>query len=279
MNKRLLSFSLISTLAFFVFMSTSYSNRNFAPAGRTNAPGENNCASSGCHSTFGLQENLQSRITITVDNVDMDENFTYTPGTTYDMKFLINMAKARNGFSLTILNENGDFVGDISTSSNDATVSTLNGKKYIGHTNSSGVTFWDFQWTAPADSQVLTVYSIANLADNNMSPNGDSILSKTFSFTSIPDTTQTGIFNAALTENVQIINTGNQNGANFNITVDEVKYFTCEVFDLSGRQVALEEYLLHTGKQNISIPMDTEKGLYFLKLSSKGRSSTYKFMN
>ena len=279
MNKRLLSFSIISALALFVFTSISYSNKNFAPTGRTNAPGESSCAASGCHNSFSLQENLASRITITVDGVDMDNSFKYIPGTTYDMKFLINDAKARNGFSLTILNASGQFVGDLVTSSTDAQVNTSFGKKYVGHTNSSGVTFWNFQWIAPVDSQVLSLYSVANLTNNNNATSGDSILTKSFEFTALRDSVQSGILNTSLTEKVEMINTGNQHGAVFNITVDEVKYFTCEVFDLNGKLVANEEYLLHSGKQNLSVPFTGDKGIYFLKLSSKGKSSTFKFMN
>jgi hypothetical protein len=280
MNKRILAFTIITSLALFVFTSISYSNRNFAPVGNTNAPGENTCAKSGCHSSFPVQGNLSSRITITVDGVEMDENFEYTKGTTYNMNFLINNAKARNGFSLTMLNTNGELIGTLATNSNDAQLSNgAAGKKYVGHTNSLGVSTWDFQWTAPLDSQLVTIYSIANLTNNNNATTGDSILTKSFSFTAMADSVSTAIVSRSLTEQVQIINSMNNNGVAFNIDVNEVKYFSCEIIDLNGALVFNKEYLLHSGKQHIAIPVLGDKGLYFLRISSGSNASTYKFIN
>lgn len=284
MNKRLLAFTIIVPAALFVFTSISYSNRNFAPVGNTNAPGENTCARSGCHSSFPLQENIPNRISITADGQEMDANFEYTKGKTYDMQLVINMAKARNGFSLTMLNPNGDLVGAFATNSNDAQVANgAAGKKYVGHTNSLGVSSWDFQWTAPSDSQVITVYSIANLSNNNNATSGDSIVTKSFTFTAMVDTssdsTATGITSRALAAQVQVINALNQEGVAFNIIVDEVNYFNCEIIDLNGATVFTKQYLLHTGEHHIAIPLLESKGLYFLRISSKDKASTFKFVN
>ena len=280
MNKRLLAFTAITSLALFVFTSISYSNKNFAPVGNTNAPGENTCAKSGCHSSFSVQSNMPARITITADGVDMDANFQYTKGATYNMKFLINNAKARNGFSLTMLNPNGELVGTLATNSNDAQISNgAAGKKYVGHINSLGVSFWDFEWTAPTDSQVVTLYSIANLTNNNNATSGDSILTKSFTFTAKADTTATAIISRELTENIQVINAIENGGVAFNIDVNEVKYFNCEILDLNGSIVFNKKYLLHTGQHHISIPVLNNKGLYFLRISSGSNSSTYKFIN
>jgi hypothetical protein len=284
MNKRLLASTVITSLALFLFTSISYSNKNFAPVGNTNAPGENTCAKSGCHATFPVQGNMPARITITADGIEIDANFKYAKGTTYNMNFLINNAKARNGFSLTMLNSNGELVGTLATSSNDAQISNgVAGKKYVGHTNSLGVSSWDFQWTAPLDSQVVTVYSIANLANNNNATSGDSILTKSFSFTALADTTAdttgTAILSRTLTENIQVINAIENGGVAFNIDVNEVKYFNCEIMDLNGAIVFRKEYLLHTGQHHIAIPVLNNKGLYFLRISSGANSSTYKFIN
>ena len=280
MNKRLLAFTVVFTLALFIFTSVSYSNKNFAPVAHTNAPGENSCAKSGCHSTFGLQQNLQDRITINIDQTEMDANFEYSPGTTYSLQFIINQAKTRNGFSLTMLDENGQMAGTLINTSNDAQVSNgPNGKTYVGHTNSLGLSSWEFQWTAPTDSQVITFYSIANLANINDNTNGDSIITKSFSFTAMADTSSTTLLSRNLSESVKVINNLDAEGVSFYIDVNEVKYFNCEIIDLNGAVVFNKEYLLHTGNHLVQIPILDHKGLYFLRLSSDGASSTYKFVN
>ena len=280
MNKRLFAVLLVSAISFGVFRSISYSNRNFAPVAHANGPGENTCAKSGCHSTFPLQENLEDRLSITIDNVEMDANFGYTPGQTYSVVFAIQNAKMRNGFSFTLLNTMGELAGALSTSSNDAQVTNgPNGKKYVGHTNSSGVSSWDFQWTAPSDSQVLTVYSIANLTNNDMDEIGDSVLTKTFSFTAMPDTSMTSIRSRDLEEEIQVISPLSENGVVFNIDINEVKSFNFTIYNAMGELIAERVHLLHTGKQQIKIPFESSKGIYFLQTSSGDKVSIHKFMN
>lgn len=282
MNKRLLAIILVSAISFGVFRSISYSNKNFAPVAHTNGPGENTCARSGCHSSFALQENMPARLSITVNGNEMDSNFEYTKGETYNMQFTIQNAKARNGFSLTILDPNGSLAGDLSTSSTDAQVSNgPGGKKYVGHTNSLGLSSWDFDWTAPTDSLELTVFSIANLTNNNNNTSGDSVLTKTFSFTAKADTTNdtTSIRSRELTENIQVISDLSENGVVFNIEVDNAKPFTFNIYNALGQIIESKEYFLHSGKQQIKIPFTSEKGIYFLQSASQGKVSVERFLN
>ena len=283
MNKRLLAVLIVSALSFGVFRSISYSNRNFAPVAHTNAPGENSCARSGCHSTFGLIQTLPDRIQIDADGSNMDANFLYTPGETYSMTFTIANATARNGFSLTILDQAGQMAGTLSTSSNDAQVSNgPGGKRYVGHTNSLGVSSWDFEWTAPNDSMELTVFSIANLSNNNLSTNGDSVLSKSFTFTADAapqDTTGTGIINRTLTDDIRVITPLSNNGVVFNIDVKNARSFEFYIYNAMGQMIAQQDYFLHSGKQQISIPFDGAKGIFFLQTVSEGKTNSQRFIN
>ncbi len=284
MYKRLLAVVLVSTISLGVFRSISYSNRNFAPVANTNAPGENSCARSGCHSTFGLLENLEERLSVLVDGANMDANFEYSPGSTYNMQLSIQNPKARNGFSLTVLNQAGEMAGNLSTSSNDAQVNNgPAGKKYVGHTNSLGVSSWDFEWTAPSDSQVLTVFSIANLSNNNGFTDGDSVLTKTFTFTAMVDTTSdttaTGIRSYVLSNSIQVISPLSVNGVVFNIDVLNANYFDFEIYNSIGQLMEKENFFLHGGKQQLSIPFVGEKGIYFLRVISEGKESIHRFVN
>ena len=276
MNKRLLAVLIASAFTFGIFRSISYSNGNYAPVAHTNAPGENSCASSGCHSSFSLVETLADRLQITANGSAMDANFLYTPGETYTMTFTIANAKARNGFSLTILDEAGQMAGTLSTSSGDAQV--LNGpagKRYVGHTNSSGVSSWDFEWTAPSVSLELTVFSIANLSNNNGETDGDSILTKSFSFNS----PGTNIFERVLAEDIQIISPLSNESVVFNIDVENARSFDFYVYDAMGQLIANQDYFLHSGKQQLNIPFEGAKGIYFLQAVSQGKTKTQRFIN
>jgi hypothetical protein len=290
MNKRLLSFTIIAIFAFFIFRGVSYSNKNFAPVGNTNAPNETSCARSGCHSSFSLQQNMMDRISITANGVEVDANFTYTANTTYNMRYEILQPKSRNGFSLTVLNASNQFVGTLAApGAPNAQLSNGSGanssRKYVGHTNTSAVSVWDFTWTAPSDSQVISFYATSNLSNNNDNTNGDSILAiiRTFTMESssdtIVDTTGTAIFSRNLIEELTIINnpTEKQN-LQFSLEVVDVKSFSFELYDLNGKQMIKDERVLHTGKQIISIPVEVSNGLYILKVSSQGRSASYKVL-
>lgn len=284
MNKRLLAVLIVSAFTFGVFRSISYSNRNFAPVAHTNAPGENSCARSGCHSSFSLVETLADRLQITANGSALDASFLYTPGETYTMTFTIANAKARNGFSLTILDEAGQMAGTLSTSSGDAQVSNgPGGKRYVGHTNSLGVSSWDFEWTAPSDSLELTVFSIANLSNNNLQTNGDSILTKSFSFTAVAtepqDTTGTNIFERVLAEDIQIISPLSNESVVFNIDVENARSFDFYIYDAMGQLIANQDYFLHSGKQQLNIPFEGAKGIYFLQAVSQGKTKTQRFIN
>lgn len=274
MKKYLFSSILIFTLVSFVFINHSYSNRNFAPTGRTNAPGEQTCAN-GCHSSFALQENMQDRISITVQGNELDASFEYVPGTTYDMNLSIVNPKDRNGFSLTTLDASDNFSGTLSTSSNNAQVTTGGARSYVGHTNSLGVSSWDFQWTAPSDSQQITVYSVANLSNNNNATNGDSILAKTVTFTAQANP---GSAIKELEENVLVYNTPNQSNIRFDIEVVQPKTFHFELLNLAGQQVWYQQSVLHGGYHQISVPVGYSKGIYLLRIAEKNKAKIVKVM-
>lgn len=285
MNKRLLAFSVISVLALFVFMKFSYSNKNFAPVGNTNAPNETSCARSGCHNSFALQQNMMDRISITANGTEVDANFTYTPNTNYSMVFSILQPRSRNGFSLTVLNENNEYTGTLAASgAPNAQLNNGSGanssRKYVGHTNSSGVSTWNFTWTAPSDSQVVSFYGIANLTNSNDNDNGDSILTvvRTFTMEAQADTS-TGIQSKDLQEELRIINNpSNNNSVQFSMDVVSPKLFSFEVFNLNGQLILSESKFLHSGTQSLNLALVSSPGIHLLKVSSENKFASYKLI-
>ncbi|MEZ4979850.1 MAG: choice-of-anchor V domain-containing protein [Chitinophagales bacterium] len=285
MNKRLLSFFFVSVIVFIVFMSVSYSNKNSAPVGNTNAPNESSCASGSCHSSFALQQNLMDRISITANGIEVDANFTYSPNTSYAMVFSILQPRSRNGFSLTVLNENNQYTGTLAaTGAPNAELKNGSGanstRKYVGHTNSSGVSTWNFTWTAPSDSQQISFYGIANLSNNNNNTNGDSILTVVRTFT-MEDTgdTSTSISNRELQDELRIVNNPlSKQHIQFSVDVLSPKLFQFEVFNLNGQLIYSEEKFLHSGIQNINLPISSTTGIHIFKVSSENKFASYKLI-
>lgn len=122
-----------------------------APVGRTNAPGESFCTA--CHT--GSNPSLDGEVTISgVPSMIM-------PSTTYPITVTVtnpNMAANRAGFSMVVLDDNQDNVGDlINNGANSALItSSSNGREYFGHAPavafSGGDVQWTVDWVSPASA-------------------------------------------------------------------------------------------------------------------------------
>lgn len=277
MNKRLLSFLAVAAIFFIAFNRISYSNGVNVPGGFTNAPSDQNCTNAGCHTSFSLQTNLDERIHLTADGLELDANFKYEPGETYTMVFEIINPKPKNGFSLTVLNADNNFVGTLTAPGNPgARTSTANGKTYVGHSLSSSITSWTFDWTAPTDSQEVTFYGIANLSNASNTSLGDSILTIQKTITMASDTNGTAIYSRALLDNIQVVNHPSNKGLLFSINVTQAKNFLIELYTTTGEKVLTNQQFLHPGMQNIQLPVDANSGLYLLKVASEGKVASSK---
>ena len=134
------------------------------PAARTGAPGESNCTA--CHSGTA-----QSAAGI----VDFDfDGTSYLPSQTYDISISI-ASGTKNGFQLTILDDSDNAAGTFTAGTGSGTTES-GGRNYIRHTSSTGVTSWDFQWTAPdSDMGNLTAYYSFAETNANGGSSGDVI--------------------------------------------------------------------------------------------------------
>jgi hypothetical protein len=95
----------------------------------------------------------------------------------------------------------------------------------------------------------------------------------------MPDTSMTSIRSRDLEEEIQVISPLSENGVVFNIDINEVKSFNFTIYNAMGELIAERVHLLHTGKQQIRIPFESSKGIYFLQTSSGDKVSIHKFMN
>ena len=137
------------------------------PLSKTGAPGETTCTD--CHS--GSIQSGNGTINFIYDD---GLNTGYLPGETYIFEIGID-AGIQNGFQVTILDDNdikaGTFIAGANTS-----IGLSAGKQYIGHSASTNITNWQFQWTAPVTAQGnLRAYYSFNKSNGNSTTSGDII--------------------------------------------------------------------------------------------------------
>jgi hypothetical protein len=154
----------------------SLANFNNPPNGRTGAPGENTCDSGGCHNSNGA--NHTANVAISGFPSTLMGGETYTISLTASHGGTIP-ASPRLGFQLVVLDENNNNIGTLSNPNPSATITSSGGRTYAEHNpglNSSNAT-WNVDFTAPSssNSQQVTVYAIANVANGNGGTSGDLI--------------------------------------------------------------------------------------------------------
>lgn len=136
------------------------------PTNKTGAPGESTCTD--CHS---------GSILSSAGVVDFDfsgQNSSYIPGQTYDLSISV-LNGNKNGFQAIILDANNQKAGSFTNGSNTNTVLS-NGKEYIRQSSASGITNFEFQWTAPTNNAGnLTAYYSFNKSNADGTTSGDLI--------------------------------------------------------------------------------------------------------
>jgi hypothetical protein len=175
-NQYLLAAALTLSLA-----SSAWANSSGAPTGTAGAPGEDTCATAGCHSTSPLNSG-PGRVNITFPSG------TYTPGQTVRVRVTVeDPAAVRWGFNLTVRRESSnDFVGAfaVPATPTPAVIAIRNqgAARYVTH--SPNGTFraqtnqaaWEVDWTAPAaGSGPVRFYVAGNAANNNGANTGDRV--------------------------------------------------------------------------------------------------------
>ena len=157
-------------------------SRTGAPALGT-VPTELTCNSSGCHSTFPLND---TRGTFQFADVPA----SYEPGKEYTIRLSLRMmtspARARFGFEVVALDQNGVNAGTLATNDGKTQLIAADpgnwvGRQYLTH-NSTGImptgtdqTEWTFKWRAPATRGGKISFYAAGNAANGAGSGGDYI--------------------------------------------------------------------------------------------------------
>jgi len=155
-----------------------------APGAHTGAPGEQTCASSGCHDDNSVNSGAAS-LSIEVDGLIAN----YVPGKTYPIKVSISEKNVnRFGFQLVAINNStltseGSF--QITDSGRTQMVKNTNAfkdREYVTYsfngTDSSapGKSEWIVNWTAPSsDVGPISLYAAGVSANDDMEDKGDHV--------------------------------------------------------------------------------------------------------
>jgi hypothetical protein len=264
-------FILSASVGFFAFRSEINSPYEFhkspinsggAAAGKTGAPGEQNCTA--CHSGTaqdGANENL---LTILNGTTPVTQ---YTPGQQYTVTLSMASNPTKKGFQATALTSSNVMAGAFTGQSGNTSISGTS-KKYANHTSSSNTSttapVWTWTWTAPAaGSGEVTFYVASNKTNNNGNDNGDVIY---LSQHMISEASTTGIENMAFNNNVVIGSDNESNKVTVAYDLNQSSKMSLNIVDLNGRSV-FNKTLINgqIGKNHFEISTrDFNSGVYIM---------------
>ncbi len=188
MHSKILKIILLAAAFCVVFYTRTY--QSYPPAAYTNAPSENNCTYSGCHTTYALQTSGTKW-----GKIKLIGNFTgngYIPDSVYTLYLTYKESGiSRFGFEMTCLDGSNQACGTFANldSRSSTTSTTVSGKTrfyiYQTSTGSSAVstdsTAWAIKWTAPKTNVGnVKFYVTLNSANNDYQESGDYIYAKSF---------------------------------------------------------------------------------------------------
>lgn len=238
-------------------------NAGGAGAGKTGAPGEQNCTA--CHAGTaqnGANENILTLLEGT------NPVTTYTPGQQYTVALVMSSNPAKRGFQATALTSANAMAGNFTGQAGNTTVNGTT-KKYANHTstsNTSTTLSWNWTWTAPASGTGdITFYVATNKANNNGNDNGDVIyLSQhVFSEASSADIEENS------SETVKVYFDANSNTIHANFDALSVSNTALKLIDLSGKiafNTTLGASAIGKNTKEIQLNKTLKSGTYIVTL-------------
>lgn len=171
---------LVALLPVFLAAFTIERSSSGAPSSHTGAPGEQTCATSGCH-----DDNVANTGTASI-KIDLGTATNYVAGKKYTIKVSVSDNNVnRFGFQLVALNNQSMNVGTFVITDQARTQIMKNDhnfkdRDYVTYTfngtdaTSSGMSEWMVDWIAPSSSSgPVTFYAAGVSANDDMSDKGD----------------------------------------------------------------------------------------------------------
>ena len=183
MKNKILSVLSLSALMVIIAASPERSSSG-APGAHTGAPGEQTCATSGCHDDNSVNSGTASL------SIEVGSSVTnYVPGKTYAIKVSISETNVKRfGFQLLALNKaTSSSVGTFQISDAGRTqlvknTQAFSDREYVTYSfngtdaSSEGMSEWTVNWTAPATNLgPVTFYAAGVSANDDMTDKKDHV--------------------------------------------------------------------------------------------------------
>jgi len=247
-----------------------------SPTGKTGAPGEQTCVS--CHAGTA-QNGATENVFILLDG--LSQTTTYMPSTTYTATLTMASSPAKKGFQAIALTSANANAGSFTGQAGNTAISSSGSKKYANHTSSSNtstVSTWIWQWTAPSSNVgPVTFYVATNKANDNGTTSGGVIYLSQHVVTSTAgiedETSNDWVFSAGYAPD------NNSLVMNFNsLGIGEM---SVNVVDLNGRSVfynSLGNCSVGANKQSVVLPSDIKNGIYVVNFFVNNNAMSAKVM-
>lgn len=254
-----------------------YKNASGAPAGRTGAPGEQNCTE--CHA--GATQNGDAINKLTLTDAEGNEVTSYIPDSTYTANFFIDDNATKKGFQIVALTVSGNAQAGTMTALTGTTVLTASGRKYATHKSTSNTTTsgWNFKWKAPSSNQGdVRFYAASNVTNNNGFESGDQIF---LSQHTVAYNTLASVEEISKSMNFSAFYEATTNTINLKFDSKVIGKGFMNLVDLSGKSVYSDHFgdvKIGENNQKVLLPAEIKNGIYIVHMFVNNQSTTYKLM-
>lgn len=271
--KHVVRISLPLSLFCLLFIGQVASYSSGPPPGNTGAPGNNTCASAGCHNTFGLN----SGPGILSVSTDIPQS-GFLPGETYSIT--VSMKESSRtifGFQSLLFGEAAQSgVGTIQLTDTERTRTiTASGNTYAeqSKTGSAAVdsAIWSFDWLAPdKGTGDVTIYTAAMAANGNGNKQGDRVYTSALLISENPTASLVELSEVA---EAQLYPNPVQDQLSIRVTLSEPTPMRWQIHALDGRLVSSGETSTQSGSWNKVFDLSSlANGLYLLEIrTNSGR--------
>ncbi|MBM3186332.1 MAG: T9SS type A sorting domain-containing protein [Bacteroidetes bacterium] len=207
-------------------------NSGGAAAGKTGAPGEQNCTQ--CHSGTAQDGANENVLTLLDGSTPVT---TYSPGQQYTVALVMSSNPAKKGFQATALTSANAMAGTFTAQAGNTSVNG-NTKKYANHTstsNTSTTLSWNWTWTAPASGTGdVTFYVATNKTNNNGTTSGDAIYLSQHLFS---EESSAGVENITFNNNVVIGVNNESDKVMISYDLNQMTKTSINILDLNGKSI------------------------------------------
>lgn len=258
--------------------------------GSTGAPGDQTCATLGCHADAHVTANAVNNNTLIMSSIDS----SYVPGATYHFTLMCQGSgltpTTKFGFEIVALKDSdslntGQFIITDPSPERTQLISHayFNDTRYsVTHKTdgtpalSPNFTYWTFDWKAPLVNEgKITFWYATNCTNNNGQSTGDFIYLHSFQIHPVPDAS---IHEIATSYDLKASFDNESNELIVSYDLKGKRTVQLSVYDIAGKMVFSGAPTKLSGKQKQAINLGDGKteGTYLIQLQIDGQKATKK---